>query len=57
MQIFTKVKYFYKYLCIAMTPNHDLWDTITIVIALNSLYKDFDTTAASLLEAGDKMID
>ena len=40
-----------------MTPGRDLWDTIAIVIALDSLHKDFDTTIASLLETGDKMID
>ncbi len=40
-----------------MTPGQDLWDIIAIVIALDSLYKDFDTTTASLLETGDKTID
>ena len=40
-----------------MTPGQDLWDTIAIVIALDSLHKDFDTTTASLLETGDKTID
>lgn len=40
-----------------MTPNNDLWDTIAIVIALDSLYNNFDTTIASLLETGNKSID
>lgn len=40
-----------------MTPGRDLWDTIAIVIALDSLHEDFDTTIASLLETGDKTID
>ncbi len=40
-----------------MTPGRDLWDTIAIVIALDSLHEDFDMTTASLLETGDKMID
>lgn len=40
-----------------MTPGWNLWDRIAIVIALNSLHKDFDTTTASLIETDDKMID
>ncbi len=57
MQIFAEVKYLCKCLRTAMTPNRDLWDTIAIVIALDSLHEDFDTTTASLLETGDKTID
>lgn len=57
MQIFAEVKYLCKRLRTAMTPGRDLWDTIAIVIALDSLHEDFDTTSASLLEAGDKTID
>ena len=40
-----------------MTPGRDLWDTIAIVIALDSLHDNFDMTNTSLLEAGDKTID
>lgn len=40
-----------------MTPGRDLWDTIAIMITLDSLNKDFDTTTASLLEIDDKIID
>ncbi len=57
MQIFAVVKYLCKRLRTAMTPGWDLWDTIAIVIALDSLHKDFNTTTASLLETGDKTID
>lgn len=57
MQIFAKVKYLCKRLRLAMTPEQDLWDTIAIIIALNSLHEDFDTTTASLLKTGDKTID
>ncbi len=57
MQIFAEVKYLCKRLRTTMTPNRDLWDIIAIVIALDSLHKDFDTTTASLLETGDKTID
>lgn len=57
MQIFAEVKYLCKRLQTAMTPERDLWDTIAIVTALEFLHEDFDTTTASLLEAGDKTID
>ncbi len=57
MQIFAEVRYLCKRLRTAMTPNRDLWDTIAIVIAFDSLHQDFDTTTASLLETGDKSID
>lgn len=57
MQIFAKMKYFYKRLQIVMMLGQNLWDTIAIVITLNSSYKDFDTTTANLLEEGDKPID
>ena len=40
-----------------MTPGRDLWETIAIVIALNSLHNNFDTTTASLLETREKTID
>lgn len=57
MQIFAEVRYLCKRLRAAMTPGRDLWDTIAIVIALDTLHDDFDTTTASLLETGDKTID
>lgn len=57
MQIFVKVKYLYKRLHTAMTKRRDLWDIIAVVIALDSLHKDFDTITTSLLKAGDKTID
>lgn len=56
MQIFTEVKYFCKRIPLAITLGQDLWDTIAIMIALDLLYKDFDTTTASLLEMDDKTI-
>lgn len=57
MWIFVKVKYFYKRLQTAITLRRHLWNTIAIVIALNSLHENFDTTIASFLETGDKTID
>ncbi len=56
MQIFAKVKYFYKRLQLAITPGQDLWDTIAIIIALDLLHSNFDITTASLLEIGNKTI-
>ena len=56
IQIFAKVKYPYKRLQTAITLGRDLWDMIAIMIALNSLYNDFNTTIASLLEASNKTI-
>lgn len=40
-----------------ITLEQDLWHTIAIMIALDSLQKDFDITTTSLLETGDKTID
>lgn len=40
-----------------MIPGRELWDMIAIVIILNSLYEDFDTTITSFLEISNKMID
>ena len=57
MQIFVEVRYLCKRLQIAMTPGQDLWDKIAIVIALDTLYNNFDTTTASLLKSGNKTID
>ncbi len=39
-----------------ITLIQDLWDTIAIVIILDTLYDDFETTITSLLESGDKII-
>ena len=57
IQIFVEVKYLCKRLHLAMTPGRDLWDIIAIIITLNLLYENFNTTTASLLETGDKTID
>lgn len=56
IQIFAKIKYFYKCFQIVMTSRQDFWDTITIVITLDFLHKDFNTTIISLLKIGDKII-
>lgn len=56
MQIFAEVQYLCKRLWIAIISNRDLWDIIAIVIALNTLYKDFETMTVSFLETGNKII-
>lgn len=57
MQIFAEVQYFCKHFQTAMTPEQDLWDMIAIIIILNTLYNNFDTTIARLLETKVKLID
>lgn len=57
MQIFAKGKYLCKLLRLAMIPGRDLWDTIVIMIALDSLHENFNTTIASLLETSNKTMD
>lgn len=57
IQVFAGVKYFYKYLQIVIILKQDFWNMIVIVISYDFLYKDFDTTIASLLKVGHKTID
>ena len=57
MQIFAKIRYLCKRLQTVITPGRDFQDIIAIMIALNSPSDIFDTTTASLLEAGNKTID
>lgn len=54
--MFVEEKYVYKCPRLAMTPEQDLWNIIAIIIVLNLLHEDFDTTTASLLETGNKTI-
>lgn len=56
IQIFAKVKYFFKCHTSAMTLGQNFWDIIVIISALNSLYKDFNTTTTSFLKTNDKTI-
>ncbi len=57
IQIFAEVRYLFKRFRTAMTSGRDLWYTRAIVIALDTLYDNFDRTTACLLESGDKTID
>lgn len=57
MSIFADVRFLIKRLRAAITPNRDIWDSIAIVVALDSLHDNFETTTTSILERGDKTID
>lgn len=56
MQIFAEVSYLCKYFWIAITPGQDFWDTIAIVIILDTLNNNFDTISTSLLKSGNNQI-
>lgn len=40
-----------------MISGQDFWDTIVIVIVLDTLHDNFNITTTSLLESRDKIID
>lgn len=56
MQIFAKVWCFCKRLQTAMMSGRELWDTIAMIMALNSLHQDFKIITTSLLEMNEKSI-
>lgn len=57
VEIFAKVRYLCKQLKAATIEGRDSIKTIAIVIALDTLHNDFDTTTVSMLEMGNKSID
>ncbi len=57
VEIVAEVRYLFKRLKATMSEGRDPFDTIAIVIALDTLHNNFDTTTASKLETGDKSID
>lgn len=57
MSIFADVRVLIKRLRAAIAPNRDIWDSIAIVVALDSLHDDFEATTASMLERGDQTIE
>lgn len=57
MSVFADVWMLTKQLKATLTPNRDIYNSIAIVIALDSIRKDFDTKTSSLLKTGDKTID
>ena len=57
VEIFAEVRYLYKQLKTTMIEGRDLFDTIAIVIALDTLHNNFDTITARMLKTRDKSID
>lgn len=57
MSIFANVRFLVKRLQSTITTNRDIWDSIAIVVALDFLHDDFETTITSMLERGDKTIE
>ena len=57
MSRFADVQFLMKCLRSAITPNRDIWDSIAIVVTLDSLHDNFETTTTSMLEQGNKTID
>ena len=52
--IFAEVKHLVQRLQAAVTEHRTIWDSITLVVALDSLHDDFEMTTAPLLYSGDK---
>lgn len=52
--IFAKVKHLVQRLQAAVTVHRTIWDSITFVVALDSLHDDFEMTTAPLLHSDDK---
>lgn len=40
-----------------MTLKHDFFNTIAIIIILDTLYKNFETIMTNMLKTGDKSIE
>lgn len=57
IEIFASVRYLCKRLKAAVAEGRDPFESIAIVIALDTLHNDFDTTTASMLEMGNKSMD
>lgn len=56
VEIFAEIRLLCKRLKTRMIVGHDGFDTIAIVIILNTLYSDFEATIASILKTGNKII-
>lgn len=54
---FIDICFLVKLLQLTITLNHNIWDRILIIIALDFLYNDFETTINRILKSGDKLID
>lgn len=55
--VFSEVRVLVKWLRAAVTPNRDIWDSIAIVVATDSLHEDFEHVISGLLgQGGEKSI-
>lgn len=54
--IFAEVKQLVQRLQSAVTEHVTIWDSITLVVALDSLYDDFEMTTAPLLHSATKIL-
>ena len=57
MSIFADVQFLIKHLRVVIIPNRDIWDSIAIVVKLDYLHNNFETTTTNMLERNDKTID
>ena len=55
--IFEEVKQLVDCLQVAITSNRTIWNSIVIVVALDSLHKKYQSIIAPLLHAGDKELE
>lgn len=55
--MFANVRFLIKQLKVTIYPNHNIWDNIAIVKALNSFYNDFRITTTNILKYRDKTIE
>ncbi len=54
---FSEVGVLVKQLRVAVTPNRDIWDSITMVVATDALHEEFEHVTSGLLEQeGEKSI-
>lgn len=56
IKIFAEVYFVYKKLKITMIARCNLFNTIAIIIILDTLYHDFEVIMASILKTRDKTI-
>ncbi len=58
ISIFAEVRFLVKRLRAAVTPNKNIWDSIAVVVATESLHEDFEHVTSGLLgQRGEKSID
>lgn len=56
ISIFANIQFLIKWLQLAIIQNGDIGDSITIVVAPDSLYDNFETITTNILKHNDKII-